>query len=127
MWNVLKNKVLTWDNLHKRNFFGPGWCSLCKSEGENILHLFLKCRFINKVWTKTSRLLYLHCVWDGRDLEHSWITWWKTRAFKHLRALPLLAIWGVWLAQNSFVFKGTPPSLEISAAKIFSLLSSFLS
>jgi hypothetical protein len=127
MWNVLQNKVLTWDNLQKRNFFGPGWCSLCKYEGENILHLFLKCRFIKKVWTETSRLLDLHCVWDGRDLEHSWITWWKTRAFKHLRALPLLVIWGVWLAQNSFIFKGTPLSPEISAAKSVSLLSSFLS
>jgi hypothetical protein len=49
MWNVLLNKVLTWDNLQKRNFFGPGWCPLCKS---------------------------------GRDLEHSWVSWWKTRAFK---------------------------------------------
>jgi hypothetical protein len=93
MWNVLQNKVLTWDNLQKRNFVGPGWCSLCKSEGETILHLFLNCRFINKVWKETSRLLNLHCVWEGRDLDHSWFTWWKTRDYKLLRALPLLVIW----------------------------------
>jgi hypothetical protein len=127
MWNVLQNKVPTWDNLQKRNFVGPGWCSLCKSEGENLLHLFLKCIFINKVWKETSRLLNLHCVWEGRDLDHSWFTWWKTRAFKHLRALPLLVIWGVWLAQNSFIFKGTPPSPEITVARSVALLPSFLS
>jgi len=127
MWNVLLNKVLTWDNLQKRNFFGPGWCSLYKSEGENILHLFLKCRFITKFWIETSRLLDLQCVWEGRDLEHSWISWWKTRAFKHLRAPPLLVIWGVWLTRNSFIFKGVSPFPEITSAKSIALLSSFLS
>jgi ribonuclease HI len=72
-------------------------------------------------------LLDLHCVWEGRDLDHSWFTWWKTRAFKHLRALPLLVTWGVWLARNSFIFKGTPHSPEITAAKSVTLLPSFLS
>jgi len=28
MWNVLENKVPTWDNLQKRNKHDPGWCVL---------------------------------------------------------------------------------------------------
>jgi hypothetical protein len=127
MWNVLQNKVPTWDNLQKRNFVGPGWCTLCKSKGESSLHLFLNCRFIIKVWKEISRLLNLHCVWEGRDLEHSWHTWWKKRDYKLLRALPLLVIWGVWLARNSFIFKGIPPSPEHTAASSVTLLPMFLS
>jgi ribonuclease HI len=38
-----------------------------------------------------------------------------------------LVIWGVWLARNSFIFKGVPPSPEITTAKSIALLSSFLS
>lgn len=72
MWNVLNNKVPTWDILQKRNFSGPGWCTLCKSEGENIVHLFLNCNYINKVWTVVSSLLDLHYSWSGQDLEHAW-------------------------------------------------------
>jgi hypothetical protein len=127
MWNVLRNKVPTWDNLQKQNFVGPGWCTLCKSEGESSIHLFLNCRYINKVWMEISRLLNLQCLWEGRDLEHSWHTWWNNKDYKHLKSLPLLVIWGVWLARNSFIFKGLPLSHEISAANSIALLPSFSS
>jgi hypothetical protein len=52
MWNVLSNKVSTWDILQKRNNHGPGWCYLCKSEGESTLHIFLECRYIKEVWNE---------------------------------------------------------------------------
>jgi hypothetical protein len=48
MWNALSNKVPTWDILQKRNNHGPGWCYLCKSVGESILHLFLECPLSKK-------------------------------------------------------------------------------
>jgi len=124
MWNVLNNKVSTWDILHKINIFGPGWCTLCKSEGEYTLHLFLKCRYTIKVWTEVSRILDLHCNWSGQDLEQAWQIWWATRIYKSLRALPLLIIWGVWLVQNTLIFKGVPLALDITAAKSLAILSS---
>jgi hypothetical protein len=72
MWNVLNNKVSTWDILQKRNFSGPGWCTLCKSEGETIVHLFLNCSYTIKVWTEVSRLLDLLLQLVGQDLEQAW-------------------------------------------------------
>jgi hypothetical protein len=115
MWNVLRNKVPTWDNLQKWSFVGPGWCTLCKTEEESSTHLFLNCSYINKVWMEISKLLNLQCLWEGRDLEHSWHSWWNNKDYKHLKALPLLVIWGVWLARNSFIFKGVPLPPEISS------------
>lgn len=34
-WLVWRNKVLTWENLCKRGFEGPGKCSLCHESYEN--------------------------------------------------------------------------------------------
>lgn len=40
-WDILENKVLTWDNLQKRTFEGLGRCALCRIASESGLHLFL--------------------------------------------------------------------------------------
>jgi hypothetical protein len=124
MWNVLSNKVSTWEILQKRNNHGPGWCSLCKSEGETTIHIFLECRFIKEVWSEVSRLLDLHCSWIGPSLEQAWQDWWSTRNYRGFRALPLLVIWGVWIARNSLIFKGVSLVPEITVAKSISILSS---
>ena len=44
-WLVLKNKVLTWDNLQKRGKIGPVICPLCRAGEETVLHLFSRCMF----------------------------------------------------------------------------------
>ena len=33
VWCVIENKAPCWENLQKRYFQGPGWCSLCKNAG----------------------------------------------------------------------------------------------
>jgi ribonuclease HI len=124
MWNVLSNKVSTWEILQKRNNHGPGWCSLCKYEGETTIHIFLECRFIIEVWSEVSRLLDLRCNWIDPSLEQVWQDWWSTRIYRGLRALPLLIIWGVWLARNSLIFKGVSLVPEITTAKSIAILSS---
>ena len=43
LWLVLRNKVLTWDNLQKKGKIGPGICSLCLACEEIVLHLFSRC------------------------------------------------------------------------------------
>ena len=43
VWLVLRNKILTWDNLQKRGKIGPGICSLCYSNEETVHHMFSRC------------------------------------------------------------------------------------
>ena len=45
IWLLLKNKVLTWDQLNKRGIQGPSYCFLCKKGDETAQHLFLDCLF----------------------------------------------------------------------------------
>jgi hypothetical protein len=66
-------------------------------------------------------------MWEGRDLEHSWNSWWNNKDYKHLKALPLLVIWGIWLAWNLFILKGVPLPPEVSATNNISLFPSFFS
>lgn len=41
MWTVALGKILTANNLRRRNIILVNWCCMCKVDGENIDHLFL--------------------------------------------------------------------------------------
>ena len=42
--SIVKGKNLTNDNLRRQGIIIPDWCSLCKSDGVLIGHLFIHCR-----------------------------------------------------------------------------------
>lgn len=49
-WLVFYNKNLTWDNLQKKNWNGPAICLMCKSNEENIIHIFLNYLQSHGIW-----------------------------------------------------------------------------
>ena len=54
LWLLCHKKILTWDNLRKRNFYGPSICPNCKNEEETIEHLMYHCLLAHKLWKKIS-------------------------------------------------------------------------
>lgn len=48
-WLALQNKILTQDNLLKRDQILPSRCSLCKNQLETGNHLFIYCTFSREV------------------------------------------------------------------------------
>jgi hypothetical protein len=50
IWSLIVNKVPTWDKMQIRHMEGLGWCSLCKLDNENSLHLFLLYPFVIHIW-----------------------------------------------------------------------------
>lgn len=50
LWLVWRNKNLTWENLQKRNWIGPGYCVLCMKAEEDNGHLFIKCPKVSTFW-----------------------------------------------------------------------------
>jgi hypothetical protein len=117
---------LTWDNIQKRNKQGPGWCCLYKNNEETILHLFLNCSFIKEVWRNCSRLLGFQCTWNETTLERAWQVWLNQRDYKVVKALPLLILWGVWLAHNSLIFQENPTVPEVTTTQSLAILSYYL-
>jgi hypothetical protein len=42
--------ILTWDNLLKKGWVGPGFCYLCRAAAEDNAHLFIHCHFTKAIW-----------------------------------------------------------------------------
>jgi len=124
MWCALENKAPTWDILQKRSFQGPGWCVLCKRASESIDHLFLSCSFTVEVWKECSVLVGSPCLWTGASIGAAWEDWWGRTTVKKLKYLPLIVIWGIWLARNNAIFNDKPCLPEITAVQSVGIFKS---
>lgn len=54
LWLLCQNKILTWDNLQKRNFHGPSIRPNYRQEEETTLHLMNSCSLAHRLWEKVS-------------------------------------------------------------------------
>ena len=61
LWLLCHNKILTWDNLRKKNFYGPSICPNYKKDEETIEHLMYLCPLAHRLWQKIS----FHCQKEG--------------------------------------------------------------
>ena len=125
MWCVLENKVPTWDNLQKRCFQGPGWCALCHDDGEFVSHVFVCCAYITEVWRECQKVLGRACNWTGISILRDWESWRRLETLDSMTALPLLVIWGVWLAINKIIFLDKLVTPSITANQVCGILSTF--
>jgi len=85
----------------------------------------MQCRFIAAVWEECSKLIGTQCRWDGSSLEQAWKTWVSNPVYKESISLPLIAIWGTWLARNSSIFKDKEVSPELTAVKSINIFAAF--
>jgi hypothetical protein len=122
VWSILENKVPTWDILQKKQFHGPSWCSLCRMQEETIDHLFMCCPFTLSVWMEASILNPDVGSWRGATFEATLKEWIKPTTPKYLKALPILAAWGIWIARNNTIFWDIPQSSLRVATTSLSIL-----
>lgn len=50
MWLVAQNKLLTADNLSKRNIRVRNICVFCNRQRESVIHHFVHCPAISIIW-----------------------------------------------------------------------------
>uniref|UniRef100_A0A2N9HK65 Uncharacterized protein n=1 Tax=Fagus sylvatica TaxID=28930 RepID=A0A2N9HK65_FAGSY len=76
LWTAALGKVLTADNLRKRNIVIISWCCMCKKDGESIDHLFLHCEIAKELWNLILTLFGVHWVMPRsvRELVVCWHT-----------------------------------------------------
>ena len=55
-WRIFHGQIVTEKRLQKMNL-SNGMCTLCKSELEDITHLFAKCSYFKKVWNWVEYIL----------------------------------------------------------------------
>jgi len=116
LWLLCQNKILTWDDLRKRNFNGPSICPNCKQEEEKIIHLMQTCHIGHKLWEKVS----FHYQKEGRihgDIRAIVCNWnqspYKRKLLNTLwKLIPSLLMWNIWKERNHRIFKSQSMSIE---------------
>jgi len=125
MWCAIEGKVPTWDILQRRNLNGPGWCALCKRAQETISHLFISCSYAAEVWNHCSTLVGRQLRWEGATVGRAWDLWWSRTNVTKQKFLPLLVIWGIWLARNQAIFNDKPSLPEHTSAMAVGMFNAF--
>eukprot|EP00253_Pinus_taeda_P033982 PITA_33982 len=107
-WTLVHNKLLTSDNLEKRNIARPHRCVLYSNNFETAQHLFLECNFAKEVWGIILQEFHisLPSQISISELFASWSLLYSQRippkSFwrKIWTALPKYVCWQLWLARN---------------------------
>jgi len=83
------------------------------------------CNYSAVVWQECAKLAGINFKWDGQSLDQAWSNWITNPSFKKFKSLPLIVIWGLWLARNNSIFsdKAIPP--EMTAANCISILAAY--
>ena len=103
-WLLIANRILTWDNLLKKGFSGPGICPFCCSEEENVTHIMITCPYTIQVWNYHKVFINSEVDWHGQNIVQAFKYW--ISAGKKGRTLPFLVCRTIWLARNSLIFRG---------------------
>jgi hypothetical protein len=100
-WLLFKNKVLTRDNLAKRQHVEDKRCLFC-DELESSQHIFFDCVVAKKMWGIISDIV-------GRDMGTSFqnidVCWLSNRKFSAVNIISSAALWGVWKLRNEICFQ----------------------
>jgi hypothetical protein len=72
LWLLANNKLLTRDNLAKRQHVPGHSCVFC-SESENIMHLFYECVVAQEVWKQISKITEVKLQVNLLSIASLWI------------------------------------------------------
>jgi hypothetical protein len=103
-WLVVRNKILTKDNLRKRCWIGSLNCCFCGVD-ETIDHLFFKCPIAQYMWRVIQVALNLRSIPKNiKDLYDNWFCKPKDK-MAHLVLFGCGALfWAIWRTRNDWCF-----------------------
>ena len=126
VWTAVLGKVLTIDNLRKRQLLLIDWCCMCKASGESIDHLFLHCPIARDLWSLAFSAFGVWWVMPCHVLELllCWSTGFKSYRSAHLwDFIPHCVMWVIWRERNARSFEDTERT--VPGLKQFFLTSLF--
>ena len=119
-WTAALDRILTIDNLRKRQVLVIDWYCMCKSNGESVNHLLLHCPIAQKLWNLIFILFRTSWVMP-RGVEDLFACWTGTMGNSESgaiwKAVPHCLMWCLWRKRNSQTFSGeahSVPALKYS-------------
>lgn len=129
-WTLFHNKILTRDNLCKRNIASPHRCALCKNALETSVHLFIDCEYAQKVWNNFFTRLNVRPP-SRCQITEMFLSW-KTRYPHNINekslwhklwiVAPKYVCWKLWLSRNESIFNQKDINAEAVARQAKDLL-----
>ena len=112
IWITLHNKVLSWENLQKRGWIGPGCRALCGRGEDSVQPLFISCTLWKNIIVLLSDVFQFLPTQFSDNLG-SFLSTWTSHFSKYsvICYLPFFAIWAIWKERNRAIFDGIKPSL----------------
>ncbi|KAJ3700519.1 hypothetical protein LUZ61_004224 [Rhynchospora tenuis] len=109
LYFLFHDRLLTRDQLRRRNVVTPPFCVLCSlQQVETSLHLFFHCPFVAAVWSSLQLTSLSNIassfVSTQEGLLHAMIALQATR-FQH--TLLATSLWGIWLERNQRIFRNS--------------------
>jgi len=114
VWRIVLGKILTDDNLRKRNVVVVEWCCICKKSGESIEYLLLHCEVAHDLWSYIFNFFGVEWVMPRRVLEllTSWGDSFGCGPAKEVWRLVLLCLmWCFWQERNARHFEDVEISM----------------
>ena len=104
-WLALRNRILTMDNLRRRDVVVVNACPFCLKDEESVDHILVKCNFANM--TRSVVLGLFMVPYSLSDLFEAWTCPSMAPRGKEMWKLSFLAvIWIIWKESNTRCFKG---------------------
>ena len=123
-WILMHNKVLSGENLLKREFNGPFHCCFCKSTTKTTNHLLIDCVFSKSVWelvlhdsniSASAHSLVISFFLSWHDCcPHKYVK--SSDWFNFWHSIPKFTWWKLWIARNNWIFNNqvtTPQSMDL--------------
>jgi hypothetical protein len=107
VWTAAWGRILTCDNLMRRDYTMAGWCCMCHCDGETVDHLLLHCPEVHALWSFVFRSFHIQWVIPRRvlDLFLGWQNWFGKHHSDIWNLAPLCLMWMVWQERNSRPFE----------------------
>jgi hypothetical protein len=124
VWSAALGKILTLDNLRKRQVIVVNRCYMCKKEGESVDHLLLHCEVAHALWCNIFSRLGLSWVMPScvSELCACWCSSGRTRSAVVWKMVPICIFWTLWRERNNRCFEDVESSMEaIIASFLYSL------
>ena len=104
LWLMSHNKMMTRDNMQKREMDKPLDCVFCK-EKETITHLFHECVVAKEIWASISASFGAKLGDNLESVSRFWVSQNKNSALNTICACTL---WCIWKTRNSMIFDNHP-------------------
>ncbi|KAF5457906.1 hypothetical protein F2P56_021979 [Juglans regia] len=114
VWTAALGKILTTDNLRRRNIIIADWCCMCKRGGESVDHLLLHCEVARTIWDAVFNRIDLAWVMPETVMD-ALACWTSIRGMRQIKAvwkmIPNCILWCLWQERNERIFEDKERSI----------------